>query len=132
MGDIGCPMFAYAKSLRLAPPAIAAGVVHSINSETAFEGISVASVGEFLAAGPYVNVKLDKSSASFAILSRIAQEGNEYGSKSDDGKEPLAGTRVMVEYSGPNTNKPLHLGHMRNDALGESVSRILKKAGADV
>ena len=132
MGDIGFPMFAYAKLLRLAPPAIAQGVVHIINSETSFEEISVSSVGEFLAAGPYVNVKLDKSSASFAILSRIAQEGSEYGSKSDDGKKPLAGTRVMVEYSGPNTNKPLHLGHMRNDALGESVSRILKKAGADV
>ena len=38
----------------------------------------------------------------------------------------------MVEYSSPNTNKPLHLGHLRNDALGESVSRILKKAGAQV
>ena len=38
----------------------------------------------------------------------------------------------MVEYSSPNTNKPLHLGHLRNDALGESVSRILKMAGAEV
>ena len=38
----------------------------------------------------------------------------------------------MVEFSSPNTNKPLHLGHLRNDALGESVSRILKKAGAEV
>ena len=132
LGDIGVPMFAYAKLFRLAPPAIAQGVVHSINSETSFEGISVSSVGEFLAAGPYVNVKLDKSSASFAILSRIDREGIEYGSKSDDGKKTFAGKRVMVEYSGPNTNKPLHLGHMRNDALGESVSRILKKAGAEV
>ena len=38
----------------------------------------------------------------------------------------------MIEFSSPNTNKPLHLGHVRNDALGESVSRILKAAGADV
>ena len=52
LGDIGVPMFAYAKLFRLAPPAIAQGVVHIINSETSFEGISVSSVGEFLAAGP--------------------------------------------------------------------------------
>jgi arginyl-tRNA synthetase len=38
----------------------------------------------------------------------------------------------MVEFSSPNTNKPLHLGHLRNDALGESISRILKFCGADV
>ena len=38
----------------------------------------------------------------------------------------------MLEFSSPNTNKPLHLGHLRNDALGESVSRILKKLGANV
>ncbi|WP_370901379.1 arginine--tRNA ligase [Chryseobacterium gossypii] len=39
---------------------------------------------------------------------------------------------VMVEYSSPNTNKPLHLGHIRNNLLGFSVARILKEAGYDV
>jgi len=39
---------------------------------------------------------------------------------------------VMVEYSSPNTNKPLHLGHVRNNLLGFSVSQILKEAGYDV
>ncbi|WP_267402068.1 MULTISPECIES: arginine--tRNA ligase [unclassified Chryseobacterium] len=39
---------------------------------------------------------------------------------------------VMVEYSSPNTNKPLHLGHIRNNLLGFSVSQILKEAGYDV
>jgi arginyl-tRNA synthetase len=38
----------------------------------------------------------------------------------------------MVEFSSPNTNKPLHLGHLRNDVLGESISRILGACGADV
>jgi arginyl-tRNA synthetase len=38
----------------------------------------------------------------------------------------------MIEFSSPNTNKPLHLGHLRNDVLGESVSRILRANGADV
>ena len=39
---------------------------------------------------------------------------------------------VMVEFSSPNTNKPLHLGHLRNDFLGDSISRILKANGYDV
>lgn len=38
----------------------------------------------------------------------------------------------MVEYSSPNTNKPLHLGHVRNNLLGFSVAQILKEAGYDV
>jgi arginyl-tRNA synthetase len=38
----------------------------------------------------------------------------------------------MVEFSSPNTNKPLHLGHLRNDILGESVSRILAACGAEL
>ena len=41
-------------------------------------------------------------------------------------------SQVMVEYSSPNTNKPLHLGHLRNNFLGFSVSRILEAAGHDV
>jgi arginyl-tRNA synthetase len=42
------------------------------------------------------------------------------------------GKKVMVEYSSPNTNKPLHLGHVRNNLLGYSVARILAAAGYDV
>jgi arginyl-tRNA synthetase len=40
--------------------------------------------------------------------------------------------KIMVEYSSPNTNKPLHLGHLRNNFLGWSVAEILKAAGNDV
>lgn len=46
--------------------------------------------------------------------------------------EPLLQGRVMVEYSSPNTNKPLHLGHIRNNLLGFSVASILKAAGMEV
>jgi arginyl-tRNA synthetase len=42
------------------------------------------------------------------------------------------GEKVMVEYSSPNTNKPLHLGHLRNNFLGYSISQILKANGYDV
>jgi arginyl-tRNA synthetase len=40
--------------------------------------------------------------------------------------------KIMVEFSSPNTNKPLHLGHIRNNLIGDSVSRILKAAGHEV
>ena len=45
------------------------------------------------------------------------------------GRLPATGKRVMVEYSSPNTNKPLHLGHLRNNFLGYSITEILKAAG---
>jgi arginyl-tRNA synthetase len=44
----------------------------------------------------------------------------------------LNGKKVMVEYSSPNTNKPLHLGHVRNNLLGYSVAKILDAAGYEV
>ncbi len=50
----------------------------------------------------------------------------------DFGRLPSTGKTVMVEFSSPNTNKPLHLGHVRNNLLGSSVSEILKAAGNKV
>jgi arginyl-tRNA synthetase len=44
----------------------------------------------------------------------------------------LSGKKIMIEFSSPNTNKPLHLGHLRNDVLGESISRIIAACGADL
>ena len=48
------------------------------------------------------------------------------------GQLPPTGRKVMVEFSSPNTNKPLHLGHIRNNLLGAGVSDLLKAAGDDV
>lgn len=48
------------------------------------------------------------------------------------GKQAMNGKKVMVEYSSPNTNKPLHLGHLRNNFLGWSVAEILKANGYEV
>lgn len=48
------------------------------------------------------------------------------------GKQEMNGKRIMVEYSSPNTNKPIHLGHLRNNFLGWSVAEILKANGYDV
>ncbi len=48
------------------------------------------------------------------------------------GIQPANGKKVMVEYSSPNTNKPLHLGHLRNNFLGWSIAEILKTNGYEV
>ena len=58
-------------------------------------------------------------------LSSVAADG-------DYGRLPSTGRRIMVEFSSPNTNKPLHLGHVRNNLLGFSVSELLEAAGNEV
>ncbi|MDR2767521.1 MAG: arginine--tRNA ligase [Treponema sp.] len=118
MGDLGFPMFAYAKLLRKGPPQIAALV-----AEKTLRDVSAAS-GAVSAEGPYVNVRCDRAAAARAILAEAPEDAA--------GPLPLRGRRIMVEFSSPNTNKPLHLGHLRNDILGESISRILAARGADV
>jgi len=50
----------------------------------------------------------------------------------DYGRKSEVGQTVMVEYSSPNTNKPLHLGHLRNNVLGWSIAAILRARGYDV
>ena len=58
------------------------------------------------------------------VLDAIAKDPT-FGFRADDENSPL----VMVEYSSPNTNKPLHLGHVRNNLLGYSLAEILKACG---
>jgi arginyl-tRNA synthetase len=120
MGDIAFPMFPFARSLRKGPPVIAAEIARRV------PGVPGAGeAGTALAAGPYVNVRLAPAAVIGDILSEIAAEGASYGRGT-----AMSGSRVMLEFSCPNTNKPLHLGHLRNDAIGESLSRILSEAGA--
>jgi len=57
---------------------------------------------------------------------------NDIAANDTFGQLPDKGQSVMVEFSSPNTNKPLHLGHLRNNFLGDSVSRILKASGYNV
>jgi arginyl-tRNA synthetase len=115
MGDLGFPMFGYAKLLRKGPPQIALLVAAKLP-------------GSF-ATGPYVNVRLDRAETAASILGELLTEssGSSFGRP-----VTLKGSRIMVEFSSPNTNKPLHLGHLRNDVLGESISRILAACGAEI
>ncbi|OJF76226.1 MAG: arginine--tRNA ligase [Treponema sp. CETP13] len=123
MGDLGIPMFPFAKDFRMGPPAISKEVVSLIKPT---------NIGTFIAVGPYVNIKFNKETVAETILEKIISEGDDYGKKAPDGISALNGRRVMIEFSSPNTNKPLHLGHLRNDALGESCARIMKNQGAEV
>jgi arginyl-tRNA synthetase len=131
MGDIAFPLFPFARALRKAPPVIAQEVVKRIAALRA-AGAAAASgaagaVGEAGAAGPYVNVRLDAAAVTAEVLQAVAAEGDSYGRSG-----ALSGQRVMLEFSCPNTNKPLHIGHLRNDAIGESLSRIMRAAGAEL
>ena len=118
MGDAAFPMFPYAKLAHKAPAAIASDIAARLKDHPE---------GEMIPAGPYLNVRFDIPAMADGILDRAIEDGDSYG-RNESGK----GRKVMIEFSCPNTNKPLHLGHMRNDSLGESVSQLIKATGAEV
>ncbi len=72
----------------------------------------------------FLNLTLD---ASFWV-----ERFGEICRDNDFGKAQPTGRNIMIEYSSPNTNKPLHLGHIRNNLLGYSVARILEANGHNV
>lgn len=122
LGDLGFPLFTFAKLLRLAPAKIAAELQPRLAAIPQLQG-----KGDVKAVGPYINVFLPKGDIAAHILDTIFTQKDDYGKT-----KTLTGKKIMVEFSSPNTNKPLHLGHLRNDAIGESLSRILTFSGADV
>ena len=122
MGDVAFPLFTFAKSFKTAPAKIASDVCARL-----LENEDIKKYGMPKAIGPYLNVFLAKGDLASNVLNKVLKEKENYGKTSS-----LSGKRIMIEFSSPNTNKPLHLGHLRNDALGESISRILKFCGADV
>ena len=74
----------------------------------------------------FLNLVIDNS--YWIAQLNLAANAEKYGFKASDEKSEL----VMIEYSSPNTNKPLHLGHIRNNLLGFSVSEIMKANGNKV
>ncbi|MFW6235052.1 MAG: arginine--tRNA ligase [Spirochaetota bacterium] len=116
LGDLAFPLFPFARVFRSSPNAIAEDVARILDDP---DHVSTS--------GPYLNIRYDRPAEIRRVLDSIAESGETWGHN-----DSLAGQRIMVEFSCPNTNKPLHLGHLRNDALGESVSRILQASGAEV
>lgn len=72
----------------------------------------------------FLNIELDPSFWAARFEEIVADENY--------GQLPASGRTMMIEYSSPNTNKPLHLGHIRNNLLGYSVAEILKACGHSV
>ncbi|MEJ6979283.1 arginine--tRNA ligase [Pedobacter sp. P351] len=85
---------------------------------------NISHVSKFNVIKGFLNLSLTDSFLHTLYKEQISQDSF--------GHFPANGKKVMVEYSSPNTNKPLHLGHVRNNLLGYSVAEILSANGYDV
>lgn len=117
-GDLTLVVFPFVKLLRCAPQEAGEKLKNWI--EQNIDGVSHCVV-----VNGFLNIVLQKS-YWLAQLNDIQLHSN-FGLQSPNSKPT-----IMVEYSSPNTNKPLHLGHLRNNFLGYSVAEILKANGHKV
>ncbi|HEX7651257.1 MAG TPA: arginine--tRNA ligase [Candidatus Paceibacterota bacterium] len=115
-GDYSWCATSAAHQLGVEPTSLARRIADVLAPEGIASRISVA--------GPYVNIW-----ASALFEKAIASSRDKLVLSIH---EALAAERIMVEYLSPNTNKPLHLGHVRNGVLGTSVANILEAAGHTV
>ena len=116
-GDYTLVVFPFVKQARKSPEAVATEIGETL-LEKAFHIESYNVVKGFL------NIKLE---TSFWI-----NRFENMAAKKDFGQAEPTGRTIMIEYSSPNTNKPLHLGHIRNNLLGYSVAQILAANGHNV
>ena len=121
LGDYSFPCFSLAEKLKDNPSQIAIELRGKIGDAPAtdFEDVQTK--------GPYLNFFMNRKSLARQVVWDAILKKKDYG-QSKIGK----GKRTMVEFSSPNTNKPLHLGHLRNLAIGESISRISEFNGEKV
>ena len=118
-GDFAFPCFALSKIHKKSPQLIAHDLAAKLNS------MDPSLLEKVSPQGPYVNFFLNKKQLSTTVLQKISQQKENYGKQVEKKK-------IMIEFSSPNTNKPLHLGHVRNNALGDSISRIFTHLGNTV
>jgi len=117
-GDLTFVVFPFLKISKQKPEETAAGIGQYVQNHCT-------EVDNFNVIKGFLNLELS-SDYWLAFLASNISNPNFGEVKTGFGK------KVMVEYSSPNTNKPLHLGHVRNNLLGYSVSEILKFAGYEV
>ncbi|MFX0120765.1 MAG: arginine--tRNA ligase [Promethearchaeota archaeon] len=122
LGDISLACFKLATVFKKNPQIIAKEL------ETTIELPKDSIIKEIKAVGGFLNFFFDIPKLAKRTLTKIWNEKNLYGYKHNENK----GKTVVVEFPSPNTNKQLHLGHLRNMALGESISRILATQGFNV
>lgn len=115
MGDVALPCFKLSRTLRAAPPAIAAKL-----SEAAFDPALCA----VSCAGGYLNFKVSPEYLLGSVLSSVEEKGERYGS-SDVGK----GKTVCLDYASPNIAKPFHIGHLGTTVIGHSLKKLHQFAG---
>ncbi len=116
LGDLAFPCFTLAKTMRKAPPVIAAEFATALNE--------VCGIDHVNAVGGYLNFFFDRGMFANETLSDVKALGENYG-ESDLG----CGKTVLVEFSSPNIAKPFHIGHLFSTAVGNSVEKIYKKLG---
>jgi arginyl-tRNA synthetase len=115
MGDYAFPCFVFAKELKKSPVMIAKELSEKIKPNKYISSVK--------AIGPYVNFFVVKEELSKRVLKKIFEEKKDYGSHKK--KDNI----ILVESPGPNTNKPLHLGHVRNMVLGNALQNIFDFLG---
>lgn len=123
MGDYAFPCFFLADKLEIEPADIAIELRSQIKKIP--KGLE-----EIQTKGPYVNFFIDRKLLALSLIDAINSEKENFG-KPEQNKSKTK-IRTMMEFPSPNTNKPLHLGHLRNMAIGESLSRILEFNGEEV
>ncbi len=119
MGDYAFPCFKLAEILGKKPAKISFELAEKIFLPDGIEGMNPN--------GPYLNFFAAKDIVARDTINKVIKNGNEFG-RHDFGK----GQKIMVEYSAPNSNKPLHLGHLRNNCIGMAISNIFESAGMKV
>ena len=113
-----------AKAANLQPRVIAEVIVKSLTDNNL---LTDAGISKVEIAGPgFINITLESASQG-AVVTQILTEGRKYGS----GKS-LAGKKINLEFVSANPTGPLHLGHTRWAAVGDSLGRVLSAAGAEV
>ncbi len=113
LGDYAFPCFKLASELKKSPAKIAEDLSSKLSLPKGIERTEPV--------GPYLNFFASKEDIAVQALQKALKKGGKFG-QSPVGKNQKA----MVEYSAPNSNKPLHLGHLRNNSIGMAVSNILE------
>ena len=118
-GDVTVVTFAFSKAAHKSPDAIGQEIGEYLKN-------NAKEVSDFNVIKGFLNISVAKTQW-IDTLNKINKDDN-FGIKSVEDNAPL----VMIEYSSPNTNKPLHLGHVRNNLLGYSLSKIMTANGNKV
>ena len=125
MGDFAFPCFIFAKEVKKAPQQIASDLAKTLAARSKRPSY----LEKVEAQGPYLNFFIKPSALAGHVIETIQERGDSYGLVAVKNKNAKT---IVLEYPSPNTNKPLHLGHVGNILLGSSLARLFKACGHTV